>query len=102
MGKDIAFNLIDRDPPGRGGVNSQRPRCCTTLRSWWLGPKVFSFRNAEGHTGDRHQIGGNTYHLSTRERLATVKTLHGLHQFMGWDGPILTISGGFSGILTAG
>jgi queuine tRNA-ribosyltransferase len=37
----------------------------------------------------------NTYHLSSAERLATVKRAGGLHTFMGWNGTILTDSGGF-------
>src|SRR4051812_22670403 len=37
----------------------------------------------------------NTYHLALRPGEATVAALGGLHQFMGWDGPILTDSGGF-------
>ena len=38
---------------------------------------------------------GNTYHLHFRPGVATVAELGGLHRFMGWDGPILTDSGGF-------
>jgi queuine tRNA-ribosyltransferase len=38
---------------------------------------------------------GNTYHLSIGDRLQTVKRAGGLHAFMGWDGTILTDSGGF-------
>ncbi len=38
---------------------------------------------------------GNTYHLSLRPGSEVVRQLGGLHQFMGWDGPILTDSGGF-------
>ena len=37
----------------------------------------------------------NTYHLHLRPGDETVKTLGGLHRFTGWDGPILTDSGGF-------
>ncbi len=37
----------------------------------------------------------NTYHLALRPGEATVEALGGLHRFMGWDGPILTDSGGF-------
>jgi queuine tRNA-ribosyltransferase len=37
----------------------------------------------------------NTYHLALRPGEATVAALGGLHSFMGWDGPILTDSGGF-------
>jgi queuine tRNA-ribosyltransferase len=38
---------------------------------------------------------GNTYHLHFRPGEEVVEELGGLHAFMGWDGPILTDSGGF-------
>ena len=38
---------------------------------------------------------GNTYHLGLRPGDGLVARLGGLHRFMGWDGPILTDSGGF-------
>lgn len=38
---------------------------------------------------------GNTYHLMLRPGHDLVRELGGLHRFMGWDGPILTDSGGF-------
>jgi queuine tRNA-ribosyltransferase len=38
---------------------------------------------------------GNTYHLNLRPGSELVRELGGLHAFMGWDGPILTDSGGF-------
>lgn len=38
---------------------------------------------------------GNTYHLNIRPGSELVRDLGGLHKFMGWDGPILTDSGGF-------
>ena len=37
----------------------------------------------------------NTYHLHLRPGEDVVETLGGLHRFMGWDGPILTDSGGY-------
>ena len=37
----------------------------------------------------------NTYHLHLRPGDGVVRQLGGLHQFMVWDGPILTDSGGF-------
>ncbi len=37
----------------------------------------------------------NTYHLYLRPGDKIVKKLGGLHKFMGWDGPIMTDSGGF-------
>jgi queuine tRNA-ribosyltransferase len=38
---------------------------------------------------------GNTYHLHFRPGADVIEQLGGLHTFMGWDGPILTDSGGF-------
>lgn len=37
----------------------------------------------------------NTYHLHVRPGDDLVKQLGGIHKFTGWDGPILTDSGGF-------
>ncbi len=37
----------------------------------------------------------NTYHLHLRPGDELIRDLGGLHRFMGWDGPILTDSGGF-------
>ncbi len=49
---------------------------------------------------DLKQIGcqielSNTYHLHVRPGEKIIKELGGLHEFMKWDGPILTDSGGF-------
>ncbi|MFN4328740.1 MAG: tRNA guanosine(34) transglycosylase Tgt [Limnobacter sp.] len=38
---------------------------------------------------------GNTFHLWMRPGLDIMANFGGLHRFMGWDGPILTDSGGF-------
>src|SRR5216117_2585052 len=38
---------------------------------------------------------GNTYHLALRPGDELIAEMGGLHRFMGWDGPILTDSGGF-------
>jgi queuine tRNA-ribosyltransferase len=42
-----------------------------------------------------HVILGNTYHLHFRPGEDAIAELGGLHRFSGWDGPILTDSGGF-------
>jgi len=47
-----------------------------------------------------HEIGaqivlGNTFHLWLRPGIEVIRAHGGLHRFMGWDGPILTDSGGF-------
>jgi queuine tRNA-ribosyltransferase len=55
----------------------------------------------KGLTPDQLQATGtrmllaNTYHLALRPGEEVVESLGGLHTFMGWDGPILTDSGGF-------
>src|SRR6266481_4982008 len=38
---------------------------------------------------------GNTYHLTLRPGDELIAEQGGLHRFMGWDGPILTDSGGY-------
>src|SRR6267143_5542602 len=38
---------------------------------------------------------GNTYHLFVRPGLDVIKRFGGLHNFMNWNGPILTDSGGY-------
>jgi queuine tRNA-ribosyltransferase len=45
-------------------------------------------------TGTR-MILANTFHLALRPGEQVVAGAGGLHRFMGWDGPILTDSGGF-------
>ena len=44
---------------------------------------------------DAKLILANTYHLYLRPGDETIAQLGGLHEFMSWDGPILTDSGGF-------
>lgn len=58
-------------------------------------------------TGELRQAGaqiilGNTYHLYLRPGHERVERLGELHKFMGWDGPILTDSGGFQVFSLAG
>ena len=38
---------------------------------------------------------GNTYHLRSRPGVEVIKACGGLHRFMGWNGAILTDSGGY-------
>ena len=37
---------------------------------------------------------GNTFHLMLRPGVDVIAAHGGLHEFMGWDGPLLTDSGG--------
>src|SRR3990172_6849740 len=45
-------------------------------------------------TGSRIIL-GNTFHLMLRPGTDVIKRHGGLHEFMHWDGPILTDSGGY-------
>ena len=47
-----------------------------------------------GETGTQILL-GNTFHLLLRPGDETVRDFGGLHRFMGWQGPILTDSGGY-------
>ncbi|MBL8971756.1 MAG: tRNA-guanine transglycosylase, partial [Myxococcales bacterium] len=38
---------------------------------------------------------GNTYHLLLRPGVELFERVGGIHRFMGWDGPMLTDSGGY-------
>jgi queuine tRNA-ribosyltransferase len=50
---------------------------------------------AELRTLGAQIILANTYHLMIRPGLDVIQQAGGLHRFMGWDGPLLTDSGGF-------
>ena len=56
---------------------------------------VKAMRPEEVRTSGADIILGNTYHLMLRPGAERVAKLGGLHKFMGWDGPILTDSGGY-------
>ncbi len=56
---------------------------------------VKSLTPGDLRTAGVQMILGNTYHLNLRPTAERIARLGGLHRFMGWDGPILTDSGGF-------
>ena len=56
---------------------------------------VKAMRPAEVRAAGADIILGNTYHLMLRPGAERVARLGGLHDFMGWERPILTDSGGY-------
>ncbi|HEX6828995.1 MAG TPA: tRNA guanosine(34) transglycosylase Tgt [Burkholderiales bacterium] len=56
---------------------------------------VKSVSPAELHDVGAQIVLGNAFHLWLRPGLEVIGAHGGLHRFMGWDGPILTDSGGF-------
>lgn len=45
--------------------------------------------------GSQIILGGNTYHMLCAPGMEVIQKAGGMHAFMGWDGPMLTDSGGF-------
>jgi queuine tRNA-ribosyltransferase len=56
---------------------------------------VKSLTPAQLHDLNATLVLANTYHLHLRPGDDLVREMGGLHAFMGWDGPLLTDSGGF-------
>ena len=56
---------------------------------------VKAMKPADVRTSGADIILGNTYHLMLRPTAERVARLGGLHEFMGWNRPILTDSGGY-------
>lgn len=56
---------------------------------------VKTLSNEDLHSTKSQIILGNTYHLYLRPGMEIMQNAGGLHQFMNWDKPILTDSGGF-------
>lgn len=91
------FELLAADGQARRG-------CVTTARGTFQTPVFMPVgtRGAVIHLDatDYDELGlevvlANTYHLQARPGTDVVESLGGLHRFVGWDGHILTDSGGF-------
>jgi queuine tRNA-ribosyltransferase len=50
---------------------------------------------AQLHEAGARILLGNTYHLALRPGDDLIAEMGGLHRFIGWDGPLLTDSGGY-------
>src|SRR3984957_20674885 len=93
------FQLLGRDP----ATSARRGRLSTLHGS--VETPIFMPVGTQGtvkavtplHLNDigAQIILGNTYPLNLRPTSELVRDFGGLHRFMGWDGPILTDSGGF-------
>lgn len=93
----MSFEIVTRDGNARAGVLRTEHGDVPTPAFMPVGTKA----TVKGLHPDRlHELGaaivlGNTYHLFFRPGVDLIHELGGLHRFMGWDGPILTDSGGF-------
>jgi queuine tRNA-ribosyltransferase len=92
-----AFELVASDGAARAGVLSTGHGEVRTPAFMPVGTKatVKSVDPQELRAIGTEILLGNTYHLHFRPGAELIRELGGLHEFMGWDGPILTDSGGF-------
>jgi queuine tRNA-ribosyltransferase len=92
-----AFAVIARDGTARAGVLHTMHGDIPTPAFMPVGTKasIKSLHPDEVRAVGANVILGNTYHLHFRPGEDVIEELGGLHGFSGWDGPILTDSGGF-------
>ena len=92
-----AFSLSATDGAARAGSLKTAHGAVPTPAFMPVGTKasVKSLHPDEVRALGAHVILGNTYHLHFRPGEDVIESLGGLHAFSGWDGPILTDSGGF-------
>lgn len=93
----MQFSLITTDGPARRGTVSLTHGDVQTPAFMPVGTygSVKSLSPVEIHDIGAHIVLGNTFHLWLRPGLDVIAAHGGLHHFMGWNGPILTDSGGF-------
>ena len=91
------FSVIAVDGAARAGILETAHGVVPTPAFMPVGTKasVKSLHPDEVRALGAHVILGNTYHLHFRPGEDVIESLGGLHAFSGWDGPILTDSGGF-------
>ncbi len=93
----FAFTVHATDGAARAGTIDLRRGTIRTPAFMPVGTAatVKAMRASEVRAAGADIILGNTYHLMLRPGAERVARLGGLHRFMGWDGPILTDSGGY-------
>jgi len=91
------FEVTATDGAARAGILRTTHGDVQTPAFMPVGTKgtVKSLDPHELHTVGSQIILGNSYHLHFRPGDDVIAELGGLHAFSGWDGPILTDSGGF-------
>jgi queuine tRNA-ribosyltransferase len=96
-GDRFAFTIDATDGKARTGRIAMRRGEIRTPAFMPVGTAgtVKAMRPAEVRAGGADIILGNTYHLMLRPGAERVARLGRLHDFMGWDRPILTDSGGY-------
>jgi len=93
----VSFTLTTTDGEARAGVLATAHGEIPTPAFMPVGTKatVKSLHPDEVRALGANVMLGNAYHLHFRPGEELVESLGGIHAFSGWDGPILTDSGGF-------
>ncbi|HET7744269.1 MAG TPA: tRNA guanosine(34) transglycosylase Tgt [Gaiellaceae bacterium] len=91
------FALTASDGTARAGILHTAHGAIPTPAFMPVGTKatVKALHPDEVRSLGAHVVLGNTYHLHFRPGEDVVAQLGGIHRFSGWDGPVLTDSGGF-------
>jgi queuine tRNA-ribosyltransferase len=92
-----AYRITATDGEARAGVLETAHGPIPTPAFMPVGTKatVKSLHPDELRALGAHVILGNAYHLHFRPGEEVVESLGGIHAFSGWEGPVLTDSGGF-------
>ena len=93
----MEFSLLQQDGAARRGSLTLPHGTVQTPAFMPVGTygAVKTMSPAEVRDIGAHILLGNTFHLWLRPGLDVIAAHGGLHGFIGWDGPILTDSGGF-------
>ena len=93
----FSFSISAADGAARTGVITMRRGEIRTPAFMPVGTAatVKAMKPADVRASGADVILGNTYHLMLRPGAERAARLGGLHAFMGWEGPILTDSGGY-------
>jgi queuine tRNA-ribosyltransferase len=99
MERAIEWQVIGQEGEARAGILRTRRGVVETPVFMPVGTlgtvKGTRFEALESEELDARIILGNTYHLWLRPGAETIRACGGLHRFIGWDGALLTDSGGF-------
>jgi queuine tRNA-ribosyltransferase len=93
----FTFSISARDGRARAGTIAMRRGEIRTPAFMPVGTAatVKAMKPADVRASGADIILGNTYHLMLRPGAERIARLGGLHDFMGWERPILTDSGGY-------
>ena len=99
MSKPFDFEVVATEGAARAATLTTRRSVIETPVFMPVGTagtvKGIRFEELESPDLDARIILGNTYHLWLRPGIETIKACGGLHNFIGWNRPMLTDSGGF-------